>query len=290
MLKSKQRRVYMKRTIFSMLMLLNSGILVWAKDSTYISPVFQEGEELQYKVKWKFIRLGTITFRTLRDSTCEKPTDYKILMNVESNPDISFVWIREYKKSVINASTMMTRRYDGMHRNGDDLFRICQSYNEAERVAVYSCTDVNTGTVLKADTLRNVDPFVEGPSLFFYTRCVSNSRRVVHVPTIVNGKIGNTILDFAGPIQQTEIDALERPVRTREYIGTALWSGTSTAGLSGDFVGWISDDEASVIIKAELNILLGSITVELEKWKRPGWVPPSELRASGADESSQQIP
>jgi hypothetical protein len=271
-------------------MLLNSGVLVRAQDSAYVNPVFQVGEELQYKVKWKFIRLGTITFRTLRDSTCGKSTDYKILMTVESNPDISFVWIREHNESVIDVGTLMTKRYEGMHRNGDDLFRIYESYDKAERVAIYSCTDMNTRAILKADTLKNVDPFVEGPSLFFFTRCVANSRRVVNVPTMVDGKIGNTILDFTGQIHETEIGALEMPVRTREYTGTALWSEAGPAGLSGNFVGWISDDEAAVVIKAELKISVGSITVELEQWKRAGWVPPSELRASGADESSQQIP
>ena len=210
-------------------------------------------------------------------------TDYKITMTVESNPDLSFVWIREYNQSLIDASTLMTKRYDAMQRNGDDLFRIHQHYDSTERVAIYTRTDMNSGILLEADTLKNVDPFVEGPSLFFFTRCISNLRKKVSVPTMVHGKIWNTILDFTEPIEEIEIDAMERTIQTRKYSGHASWGEAGTAGLSGDFVGWISDDEAAVIIRAELKIFVGSITVELEQWKRPGWVPPSELRASRDD-------
>src|SRR5512135_902073 len=32
--------------------------------------VLRDGEVLQYKVKWSFIRLGTVTLRTVRDTSC----------------------------------------------------------------------------------------------------------------------------------------------------------------------------------------------------------------------------
>jgi hypothetical protein len=48
--------------------------------------------------------------------------------------------------------------------------------------------------------------------------------------------------------------------------------------LTGDFEGWFSNDEARVPILAKMKVILGSITIELMRWKRAGWTPP---RAEG---------
>jgi hypothetical protein len=45
-------------------------------------------------------------------------------------------------------------------------------------------------------------------------------------------------------------------------------------GLTGGFEGWFSNDEARVPILAKMKVLIGSVTVELMKWTRPGWNPP----------------
>jgi hypothetical protein len=44
--------------------------------------------------------------------------------------------------------------------------------------------------------------------------------------------------------------------------------------MTGDFVGWFSDDAAAVPIKGKLKVLLGNVTVELIRWNRKGWNPP----------------
>ena len=45
-------------------------------------------------------------------------------------------------------------------------------------------------------------------------------------------------------------------------------------GLTGEFEGWFSDDDARVPLKARFNIIIGSVTLELKSYIRPGWVPP----------------
>jgi len=46
-------------------------------------------------------------------------------------------------------------------------------------------------------------------------------------------------------------------------------------GLSGKFEGWFSDDDAHIPIKAKMNVYVGSVVIELVKWKRGSWNPPS---------------
>ena len=245
-----------------------------------ISPVFQSGEELRYKVKWNFFRLGTITIRTLHASMCTELEDYKIHMIVESNPDLSFIWIREFNESIMDARSLFSRGFRGDHRNGNDLCQIQQSYDRERRIATSVIRDLNSGAVLRADTLRDVDPYVEGPSLFITTRCISRFGKSLSVPTMVGGKIAATDLNFSFPLEEVEIDAVDMPVRVHKYEGFAHWKGGSEAGLSGEFTGWITDDDAAVPVRAEMKVILGSIRLELESWNRPGWVPPTGLRAS----------
>ncbi|MBK9333544.1 MAG: hypothetical protein IPM96_14365 [Ignavibacteria bacterium] len=42
-------------------------------------------------------------------------------------------------------------------------------------------------------------------------------------------------------------------------------------GLSGEFAGWFSDDEARVPLKSQMNVIIGSVTLELNSYKRSGW-------------------
>lgn len=92
--------------------------------------------------------------------------------------------------------------------------------------------------------------------------------------------MSKTDLQFDGEVEEVEVDACDQPVRTRKFTGFAHWSGGTSVGLTGEFTGWLSDDDASVPMRAEMRTLLGSITLELEQWARDGWVPPTALQAS----------
>jgi hypothetical protein len=45
-------------------------------------------------------------------------------------------------------------------------------------------------------------------------------------------------------------------------------------GLTGPFEGWFSNDDARVPIRANMEVMLGSVKVELIGWNRGGWNPP----------------
>jgi hypothetical protein len=69
-----------------------------------------------------------------------------------------------------------------------------------------------------------------------------------------------------------EIDAVDYPIDVVGFEGNAEFVGIF--GLTGGFDGWFSNDEARVPIVAHMKVILGSVTLELMSWKRPGWTPP----------------
>ncbi len=238
------------------------------------------GEVLQYKVKWNFLRLGTITVRTLRDTASPDPSLFRLVMIVESNPDLGVVDIREFNESIVRASNLMSLRFRGKHRYGDNVTEMTFSYDTAHRSAACFERDCRTGGILVADTLHDVPPYVEGASLLLYSRSLLHCGRVVRVPTMVGGKLSSTTLDFTGSVEEVDVEGIEWPVRALKYTGEAEWDGGSSAGLSGSFTGWMSDDGAAIPLRAEMHVIVGSITIELEKWNRPGWTPPQAMRAA----------
>lgn len=270
---------FMRWLIFCTVALLAMNVSAIGQEMFDINPVFQIGERLQYKVKWGFLRLGTVTICTGRDTSCANPALFKLTMVVQSNPDLRAVWIWEYNESIMDGSALLSRRFLSKQVSGDDGIQVRLSYDVQRRVVTYVQQELYTGKLMMADTLRDVPPYVEGPSLFFLARCLARTRRSLSVPTCVDGKMSSTLLDFTLPTEDIEVDAIPHPVRVRKYIGAAQWQG-GAAGLTGSFAGWVSDDEAAVPLKAEMKVLLGSIHVELEKWDRVGWIPPKGLHAS----------
>lgn len=236
---------------------------------TTSSKVFSHGETLVYKVKWMFMRIGTITINTFKHN--EDPSLIKIIMEVESNPDLFFLKVKEYNESWIDASNLMSKSYFGDHQSGGDRTIINSKYDPEKKIAIYSSFDAIKKLSIRCDTIYSAPFYVEGPSLFFLTRVIAARRKIINIPTLVNGKISNTRLVFGGEKEEIEIDALPYPVRTLHYIGFADWEGGTSQALGGEFEGWISDDEAAVPVYAELKVLLGSIKIELESWKRQGW-------------------
>jgi hypothetical protein len=65
---------------------------------------------------------------------------------------------------------------------------------------------------------------------------------------------------------------VEYPVDVVKFEGVAEFKGIF--GLTGEFTGWFSNDDARVPIKANMEVIIGSVTIELMQWKRAGWLPP----------------
>lgn len=230
-------------------------------------------EKFTYDVSWLFIHIGTITITT--ESIEQRPDLKKIIVDIKTASGLPFIDIDEYNVVIMRLSDGMTMYYDVIEKqDGKKVEAKCNFY-EKENLAVYEVKDFYNKTLIRKDTLRYNKPYLVGSSLIYYTRLILNPGSVKSVPTMLGGNFYKTILNYCGPVEFIEIDAFESPIRTFKYEGNAEWDGKATAGLSGEFTGWISDDDASVVISAEMKIFLGSIDIELQKWYKPGWKPPT---------------
>jgi hypothetical protein len=112
----------------------------------------------------------------------------------------------------------------------------------------------------------------DGMSLFFYARKVFRQRSPENVPTFIENKQVNTFINFLNERTEMEIDAVGYPIEVNHFEGRADFVGVF--GMTGGFEGWFSNDVAGVPIVARMKVILGSIKLELTKWKRADWQPP----------------
>jgi hypothetical protein len=237
------------------------------------SSVMLADEELVYEVSWSMFKLGKIRvklFPARSDGSVYSSVAYT------DSYDLPFVDFHAISTSEMD-STLFSEGSSLFEKRDTNWFRQVYTFDPATRVYVTEnayVKDVRSEPQVqpKCDTLRlPYTRFQDGTSILYFARARVHAQQAVAVPTLVRGKAGRTNFYFPGMRTRESIDAVSYPIRVIEFEGKAEFEGIF--GLTGDFTGWFSDDEAAVPIKAKLKVLLGSVWLELKEWKRGNWVP-----------------
>jgi elongation factor P hydroxylase len=101
----------------------------------------------------------------------------------------------------------------------------------------------------------------------------SGLKTVVH--TFIKEKKSRTYFDFTNETDDEGIDSVSYDVDVLKFEGEANWVGMF--GLTGGFDGRFSNDDAHVPIVAHMKVIIGSVKVQLQDWKREGWIPPRHV-------------
>jgi hypothetical protein len=221
---------------------------------------FKDGEVLRYKVKWSFIRIGTVeisqrimglSFSALYLVQLRaKSTTFKVFLDADSPTSMTFVVEQDKEKGNVKAY-----RYD--RQNHLVLMETWQNRR-----------------LVQNTTLSYRDAYYDVLGLVMMMRCLSESGTSITLPTIVDSGIKKTYLTFSDEVKDIKVAAVGRAIQARQVRGIAGWK--AWGGLSGPFEGWFSDDEAAIPLKIQVRISLGSITLELERIHRPDWAVPEE--------------
>jgi hypothetical protein len=98
-------------------------------------------------------------------------------------------------------------------------------------------------------------------------------QKKVNVPVFINEKHEKTYINFYNEVEEMDIDAVDYDISCVRLDGETEFRGIF--GLTGYFEGWFSNDQYAVPIVAKMQVLIGSITLELKYWKKKGWIPPN---------------
>ena len=251
------------------------------------SPVVESGmlvvgEELEYKVSYSFFNIGTIRIKVLGKEQRSGRTVYKSRALIDSNPSLSWLvdlhiqfysemdggvyslfWLEDdSSKTEINF-----KRFQFDYDNKTALLEVGKKLPTGERRVDSTATVAISG------------PCQDGLSLYYYAREHVHEKTQARVPTLIDNKQVYTYINFMNRAEDAEIDAIDYPVDVVAFDGKADYVGIF--GLTGGFRGWFSNDQAQIPILARMNVILGSIKIQLQKWDRPGWQPPRYVENKG---------
>ena len=89
------------------------------------------------------------------------------------------------------------------------------------------------------------------------------------IPVFMNESETSVNYFFNAQKEEIPVSIFDNDIRTVRCNGTANFKGVF--GLTGEFAGWFSDDEARIPLKSQMNVMIGSVTLELDSYKRKNW-------------------
>ncbi len=229
-----------------------------------------EGEELVYNVRYGFIDLGQVRIKAGKTVREQGHTYFQGEAVIQSYQGVPFVDLHAIYQSSFD-SLGFSRHFLGKSRE-DESWSFSEYFFQYDSSRVIMEMGSTDHVVERRDTMNLETNYHDGLSLFFYAREKLFSGKKLTIPTLVKEKKGTTLIDFRVERGVVESDFIDYPVDVIGFDGTAQFVGIF--GLTGDFEGWFSNDSARVPIKANMKVIIGSVTIELVSWKREGWEPP----------------
>lgn len=232
------------------------------------------GEELEYKVSYSFFELGTIRMRVTEKVSRGNRVVYKTTCTMNSNPSIPFVdlhirFLSEFDESIFSYA------WSSLDSSKEKLVIRKLTFDEPHRRIIREDRTLFSSGIRPTrnlDTIPVTGRYQDGLSLFYYARRYVLQEKQDNVLTVVDKKQASTFINFMNKVVPADIDAVDYPVETVYFNGEAKFVGVF--GMTGGFQGWFSNDVARIPILARLNVILGSVKIQLIKWNRPGWKSP----------------
>ena len=241
------------------------------QDNSKLPKKLEAGEELVYVVKYSVMRLGEVKLRITDKKNIDGKIYYNAIADIDSYPGIPFVNLHQVYETTMT-SDYHSKYFKGIIKHSDDTSYAEYHFNYSDSLVNISEGKIND-QAQSYDTTISVDKrYQDGLSIFYYARMNSGQDKEVEIPTFIDKKKVNTDITFEDKSEEVSIDAVDYDVDCVYLEGEAHF--ISIFGLTGDFEGWFSNDNAAIPIKAKMKVLLGNITLELISWKRTGWNPP----------------
>ena len=246
--------------IFSFLLL---GLSPYA-NAQKKNPVFQTGERLTYKVKFGFIKLGTLIIET---GAPEAGNRVKTRMKFWS-AQVPFLDTKDVVDDVVDTAAVCLMRFEEKGYDGSTKMDRMFFYDPVQRTISYSDQTV------KNRITTDVRPFSDALTLFYNLRewNGSNARYYFPIRTHDGEKMVNCF--FSRVEKEQECPAFDdKEIQTYVIDGMAAMGDNIPLGASGKFTAYVTKDKASIPLRIDMKIAIGSISLVLDKCERAGWQP-----------------
>ncbi len=247
-------------------------LLLFISSGTFSqSEVLYPGEELYYEVNYSFINIGWAKFNT--EKVIGKENFFICKAKLKSNNslpliDVDYDFISEIE---LKDKKIITHRFTAYQYKGSKKSILICDFNYDSSFIIIKKTGYDNNSEI--DKRINTSTwFQDGLSIFYFARTNTNKDQTEYVPVMMHTDTSLMKIDFSSKKTSIEISEIDYDIASVYLEGFSYFK--AVFGLTGDFSGWFSYDEARIPLKAKLQVEIGSITLELKSWKRGSWQPP----------------
>lgn len=235
------------------------------------SEVIFNGEELYYEVNYSFINIGWAKFNT--ENVKGKENYFICKAKLKSNNalpfiDVDYDFISEIE---VKDKKILTHKFTAyQYKDGKKSILICSFNFDSSFITI-----IKTGYDNNIEINNRINTsthFQDGLSIFYFARANTNRDQTEYVPVMMHTDTSLMKIDFSSKKTSVEISEADYDIASVYLEGFSYFK--AVFGLTGDFSGWFSFDEARIPLKAKLQVEIGSITLELKSWKHGSWQPP----------------
>lgn len=231
------------------------------------------GEELVYKVKWTFIRLGTVKLQIIDTTKIENVPVYHIRFYIDSNPLLFFVNNHSVYDSFFDENFRILKTYS--HEKIDNVnYRSEYQFNYTDSLIHVYMTDVSDTSNTIYREMGMDKQLYDGIGMIFYARANVGMAKRDTLVSFFETKKGYVLINFKEKKEKIKVGIFDEPFATYPLDGEIKIKGI--AGVTGPFQGWFAADGQRPPIKAKLKVFIGNVIVELEDWKN--WDPAVKLK------------
>jgi hypothetical protein len=224
------------------------------------------GEELVYSVKWTFIKLGELRLQVLGDDTLNGRHVYHCRIYMDSEPGLPFITLHDIYDSYIDAKDFYSHAFLAYEQKKDHLLYTQYVFDYKRsviKVRVEKRLESSFQTIL--DSTVTIDKKIhDSLSMLYFARAMVKNKSNIDLTLFVYNNIENTYIKIAGESNDFEMN--DKPIMGYFLEGKLKFVGI--AGVKEDFKGYFSTDKQSVPLIAYMKAFIGSVKIQLEKWKK----------------------
>ena len=225
------------------------------------------GDEFTYIVRYAFLNLGELRTKVYAKDTLDEKIIYKSITYIDSYEGLPFVDLHQIYESWFDSTLLPV------------YFQAFTFYEEDTSYTKYYFKEDNLVHILKGklheqkaslDTVIHLgSSYHDGLSILYFARFNTNRNESLVIPCFVNEDTASTIINYYFDQENVSIDAINYEADCIKIDGETMFTGIF--GLTGYFEGWFSNDEYQVPVAAELEVVIGHISIELMDWERDKW-------------------
>ncbi len=246
-------------------------ILISQLGSLYGGDAFRwtVGEKLVYKVRWSFVRLGTLQMHLTDTVRVKGQLLYKVDLKMDSNPVLIFVNLHNRYQCLID-SLFRPVKYVVKEKNGDQKNKMIYLFDYQKNTVIWQVFDPKDSTKIIKQQLLKLDHYMyDGISLTYFARGNARENASFRVYSFFYARVGPVDMHFSAQPKNIYFKPLKRKFKTYQVQGMFHLKGI--AGVTGAYKGWFTHDDRRIPLGAQMKVFVGNVKVELEHWEK--WNP-----------------